>query len=249
MSQTTGRRIRIQTGDNPEGKKRIGLNPAYGGRITVDDHDISNHVTAIDIHLDAKSIPTARIETIGLELDIEAELVQTQDPTPLDAAYTERAHLVALLAQLYPSGWDYADPSTPDWPIVFIDLPTGQATWHVSPNDWWIFACVPRRHGATWDGHTTEQKYQRIRDLIAETEKNHPEHTSRIIEGELITAGTAPQLCATCYGETQLGHREHANPAVITLGGQTFCGEHVQAQAGPALPGRTPGGIILGNGS
>lgn len=97
--------------------------------------------------------------------------------TDLNAAYTERTHLVALLAQLYPSGWDYADPSTPDWPVVFIDLPTGQAAWHISPEDWWICACVPRRHNAERDGHTTAEKYQRIRDLIFEIEKNHPDHT------------------------------------------------------------------------
>lgn len=95
---------------------------------------------------------------------------QTDSATALNAAYTERTHLVALLAQLYPSGWDYADPSTPDWPVVFIDLPTGQAAWYISPEDWWICACVPRRHNAEWDGHTTEEKYRRVRELILQIE-------------------------------------------------------------------------------
>ena len=89
----------------------------------------------------------------------------------LNAAYTERANLVALLAQLYPSGWDYSDDTT--WPIVYIDLPTGQAAWHISPDDWWICACVPRRHGSQWDGHTTDEKYQRIRHLIEEIDKGN----------------------------------------------------------------------------
>jgi hypothetical protein len=91
----------------------------------------------------------------------------------LDAAYTERANLVALLASLYPSRWRYADPSTPGWPVVFVDLPTGQASWHVSPEDWHLFAHVPHGTGpgAEWDGHTTEQKYQRLRDLIAKIEE------------------------------------------------------------------------------
>lgn len=94
-------------------------------------------------------------------------------PGELDAAYTERANLVALLAALYPSYWDYADPQCPKWPVVFVELPTGQASWHFSPDDWWIGACIPRRHGAVWDGHTTEQKYQRIRNLILEIEKGN----------------------------------------------------------------------------
>lgn len=89
------------------------------------------------------------------------------------SVYAERAHLVALLAQIYPSYWDYSDPEYPDWPVVYVELPTGQASWHISPDDWWIFACVPRKHGAPWDGHTTEDKYQRIRDLIMDMERNH----------------------------------------------------------------------------
>ncbi|HTJ70329.1 MAG TPA: hypothetical protein VL551_22520 [Actinospica sp.] len=98
------------------------------------------------------------------------------DIDPMTELYTERAHLVALLAQLYPSSWNHGDDECPDWFVVYIDLPTGQATWHISPEDWWIFACVP--HGdAKWDGHSTPEKYQRVRDLIAEIEKNHPTHT------------------------------------------------------------------------
>lgn len=84
--------------------------------------------------------------------------------------YTERTHLVALLAQIYPSGWDYTDPEYPDWPIVYIDLPTGQVSWHISPEDWWVCANIPRRHGAIWDGHSTDEKYGRIRQLMLDLE-------------------------------------------------------------------------------
>lgn len=84
--------------------------------------------------------------------------------------YEERANLVALLAQIYPSYWDYSDPEEPDWPVVYVELPTGQTSWHISPDDWWIFACVPRKYGAQWDGHSTEEKYQRVRDLILKME-------------------------------------------------------------------------------
>lgn len=44
------------------------------------------------------------------------------------------------------------DPSEPHWPgVVYIDLPTGQVSWHIP------FYPYP------WDGHSTPEKYERIR--------------------------------------------------------------------------------------
>jgi len=80
----------------------------------------------------------------------------------LDAAYRERAHLVAHLAALYSSVLVHgADPAEPDWPVLFISLPTGQASWHISPDDLDLFAHVPKGIDH-WDGHTTDEKYQRL---------------------------------------------------------------------------------------
>lgn len=45
------------------------------------------------------------------------------------------------------------DPQEPEWPVVFIELPTGQVSWHVP------------QHEVVWDGHTTEEKYQRIKEF------------------------------------------------------------------------------------
>lgn len=47
------------------------------------------------------------------------------------------------------------DPAEPAWPVVFIELPTGQVSWHLP------------QHGQTWDGHTTAEKYERVHALIA----------------------------------------------------------------------------------
>lgn len=71
--------------------------------------------------------------------------------------YRERAHLVA-----HPSTIGYHDPNEPDWAVVIIDLPTGQASWHVSPDDMDLFGHVQRSEANTWDGHSTEEKYARI---------------------------------------------------------------------------------------
>lgn len=84
----------------------------------------------------------------------------------LNAAYRERAHLVALLAAVYPSLWTPGEDD-PDWRIVFIELPTGQASWHVAPDDWGLFAGVPAGLVGAWDGHSTEEKYRRIDELTA----------------------------------------------------------------------------------
>jgi hypothetical protein len=84
------------------------------------------------------------------------------DASALDAAYRERAHLVAHLAAVYSSCIGFTDPDEPEWAVVTISLPTGQATWHVAPSDMDLFGHVRTDFTDPWDGHTTEQKYARL---------------------------------------------------------------------------------------
>lgn len=88
----------------------------------------------------------------------------------LDAAYRERAHLVALLAAWRNSHIGYTDPAAPDWAVLTIELPTGQACWHIAPDDLHLFAHVQPtpRHARGWDGHTTDEKYARIDEFAAQ---------------------------------------------------------------------------------
>lgn len=46
------------------------------------------------------------------------------------------------------------DPIEPEWPAIYIELPTGQVSWHLPV------------HAVAWDGHTTEEKYARIAKFI-----------------------------------------------------------------------------------
>jgi len=46
------------------------------------------------------------------------------------------------------------DPLVPEWPVVYIELPTGQVSWHMP------------QHNTTWDGHDTATKYARIRKWV-----------------------------------------------------------------------------------
>ncbi|MEU2674805.1 hypothetical protein ABZ622_39445 [Streptomyces sp. NPDC007164] len=95
------------------------------------------------------------------------------DPTnnQLDATYRERAHLVALLAALHPSHIGHTDPTAPEWAVVTIETPAGQMTWHIAERDMDLFAHVQptNRICRGWDGHTTGEKYQRMRDLTQAT--------------------------------------------------------------------------------
>lgn len=96
------------------------------------------------------------------------------DQTPeqqLDAAYRERAHLVAWLAAVYPSVITPApDVDEPGWQIVYLAVWGRQMSWHISPRDADLFAHVERVEPgdlrAQWDGHTTDQKYDRIRQHV-----------------------------------------------------------------------------------
>lgn len=79
--------------------------------------------------------------------------------------YRERASLVAYLAKLFPSTIGLTDPNEPDWTVVTIESPEGQLCWHISVDDLDLFNHVERSLDASWDGHTTEEKYERLSRL------------------------------------------------------------------------------------
>lgn len=106
---------------------------------------------------------------------VVAELMRVV-PSPLaaveaerDGAYRERAQLVAWLAAMHESVIAPApDVDEPGWQIVYVYAGGWQMSWHVHPRDAELFKRVehvaadhPR---AQWDGHTTEQKHNRIRN-------------------------------------------------------------------------------------
>jgi len=59
----------------------------------------------------------------------------TDQSSTLDDAYFDRNQAVLALAKLaiklgYKAGLKH-DPNEPDWPVMMIDLPTGQVGWHL----------------------------------------------------------------------------------------------------------------------
>ena len=84
-----------------------------------------------------------------------------------DGAYLERNRVVAALARLFPSGVTRTaiEGWSEDWHgCVYIDLPTGQVSWHFHDSQAHLFDGLPQYAG-TWDGHNTEEKYQRLAAL------------------------------------------------------------------------------------
>jgi len=88
-------------------------------------------------------------------LEMKARLaVLLQAAVANDTNFSSRARLVtaamAAAAECgYPTGYRI-DPLEPEWPVAFIELPTGQISWHMPqfPNP--------------WDGHTASEKMDRI---------------------------------------------------------------------------------------
>lgn len=94
-----------------------------------------------------------------------------------NGAYKERDMLLTLLTKLIPRSqvWLERHPETDtvwedDWRwIVFVQLPTGQASWHIHDSELPWFEHVRRVvfddqsiQKNSWDGHTTPQKYERV---------------------------------------------------------------------------------------
>jgi hypothetical protein len=81
--------------------------------------------------------------------------------------YYDRNQLVQLCAQLAGLlGMTVGigtDEDEPDWPVVFIDLPTGQVSYHIPMEE---LVLQIQEYPNLWDGHTNTQKRDRIRKYI-----------------------------------------------------------------------------------
>lgn len=87
-----------------------------------------------------------------------------------DEAYTERNKLVAALSKLFPAYLGRHEETDLNWGkewlnIVYIELPTGQVSWHIHEDLLPLFAHLDYDLKKKWDGHTTEEKYDRLLSL------------------------------------------------------------------------------------
>lgn len=83
----------------------------------------------------------------------------------------EVVHLVRLLTLTYPSVISAAVPSRTgfdrelDW-FVYVDLPTGQVSWHIRHEFVGMFSHLTNAPISPWDGHGQEDKWNRITSLM-----------------------------------------------------------------------------------
>jgi len=123
--------------------------------VEAEQHVVAHNAAAADSHAE---------EALRIAERAEAER---------DAAYRERAQLLALLAAHYPAVLAPApDVEEPGWQILYLDLAGRQCSWHIAPADAAVVATVPQVDAddprAAWDGHSTEEKYRRIAERIGE---------------------------------------------------------------------------------
>ncbi len=134
----------------------------------------------------------AEIEQLRSELRHEREILDDREVevgrlrAEKDEAYRQRNHLVAALARLFPSGiratniegWE------PDWHgCVYIDLPTGQISYHYHDSQEALFAALPS-YTKTWDGHDKEAVHARLHDLRLRPRWREGMIVRRALDGE-----------------------------------------------------------------
>lgn len=98
--------------------------------------------------------------------DLEDSLVKIEEEK--DSVYHERNLLVSALSKFFPA-YLSQHPEGESWDdewrwIVFIELPTGQASWHIHESELSLFDHLDRQDNK-WDGHTVEEKYERLTKL------------------------------------------------------------------------------------
>lgn len=94
----------------------------------------------------------------------------------IDNVYKERNLCVALIAHFCRiSGYTVGikEHQGEDWEdewrnVLFIDLgPNMQVSWHLHKDELVNFLAIDKYYGE-WDGHNTEEKYDRIKKFILE---------------------------------------------------------------------------------
>lgn len=192
-----------------------------------------------DAAKDAKPFGDHEVERfVRVTVDPQAEVLALQKQR--NDVYEERDRLVAALSKCFPS-WLARHPDTDkawddDWRwIVFVQLPTGQATWHIHDRELAWFDHLEVRENS-WDGHTTEEKYRRLERLPAREAQGEP----------------TLEECETAYDEAwrnadigSLSVDDIKNPGVAAV--RSLCLAHRAPSPSPALAAIVEAGDAMRN--
>lgn len=111
---------------------------------------------------DSRALEKAKKTITRVEAERDAKALEK------DAAYLQRNQLVALLARIYPSGirQTQIDGWSHDWNgCCYIDLPSGQISYHYHDTHSFLFSELPE-YKVAWDGHDKPVVKDRICNLI-----------------------------------------------------------------------------------
>jgi hypothetical protein len=98
-------------------------------------------------------------EIAGSELDLAGILEELREFDQLDPPDYDNRYPMVLLAVTaawfcgYQAGFRI-EPAEPEWPVAYIELPTGQVSWHLP------------QHPVAYDLHSTSEKYRRVGAFI-----------------------------------------------------------------------------------
>lgn len=94
-----------------------------------------------------------------LAADAKCKLSPSEDRYDERTLHMWRAFYQSLMLG-YPCGVRI-DPQEPAWPVVYIELPTGQVSWHIP------------EHTSPWDGHDFYEKQERMVNYGSYVTKRH----------------------------------------------------------------------------
>ncbi|WP_435358453.1 hypothetical protein [Haloarchaeobius sp. DFWS5] len=105
----------------------------------------------------------------GLSEAMDAKRAAEEARTEAEKAYTDRNLLALSMAvnrkRIGCDAGFYFDDEGSDWPVVWVVLPTGQASWHVPPDymQWLEASCLSEEEPVPgYDGHDRETKNKRL---------------------------------------------------------------------------------------
>jgi hypothetical protein len=111
------------------------------------------------------AIPTNQAALDAITKPLEERIAELEKRK--DGAYLERNQVVSALSKCFPAGRAKTaiEGWSEDWHgCVYIDLPTGQVSWHFHDSQAYLFDHLTEYCG-TWDRHDTPEKYRRLAAL------------------------------------------------------------------------------------
>lgn len=90
---------------------------------------------------------------------LETNNTTKNESTP-DEAYYDRNLCVQVIAEMASRlGYKTGIKDDPEWVIIYVDLPTGQVSWHIPKKE--VVCNIPEYQGK-WDGHNLQEKRDRL---------------------------------------------------------------------------------------